>query len=133
MTFQDRTVLLNGHRIYVRDLPGEGSRILLMHGFPDNLHLYDRVVPHLAPTRRVVTFDFLGWGAMREARLVSDHRPETASRSRDRDRRARAGGPVLVVHDDSGHLRRCTVARPTLSHGGTHVVRSETEAVGTGR
>jgi pimeloyl-ACP methyl ester carboxylesterase len=34
-----------------------------MHGFPDNLHLYDRLIPHLAPRRRVVTFDFLGWGA----------------------------------------------------------------------
>jgi pimeloyl-ACP methyl ester carboxylesterase len=34
-----------------------------MHGFPDNMHLYDRLVPHLSPPRRVVTFDFLGWGA----------------------------------------------------------------------
>jgi pimeloyl-ACP methyl ester carboxylesterase len=30
--------------------------------FPDNLHLYDRLVPHLNPPRRVVTFGFLGWG-----------------------------------------------------------------------
>src|SRR4029453_13778460 len=62
-TFQEPTVQPSGHRIYVRDYPGEGDPILLMHGFPDNLHLYDRVVPHLTPTRRVVTFDFLGWGA----------------------------------------------------------------------
>src|SRR6201987_2185870 len=32
-------------------------------GFPDNLHLYDRVLPDLSPARRVITFDFLGWGA----------------------------------------------------------------------
>jgi len=32
-----------------------------MHGFPDNHHLYDRVVPHLRG-RHVVVFDFLGWG-----------------------------------------------------------------------
>jgi pimeloyl-ACP methyl ester carboxylesterase len=32
-----------------------------MHGFPDNRHLYDRVLPFL-DGRRVVTFDFLGWG-----------------------------------------------------------------------
>jgi haloalkane dehalogenase len=32
-----------------------------MHGFPDDLGLYDRLVPHLAG-RRVVLFDFLGWG-----------------------------------------------------------------------
>ena len=53
MTFQEPTVRRDGHRIYVRDYPGEGNPILLMHGFPDNLHLYDRVVPHLTPTRRV--------------------------------------------------------------------------------
>jgi pimeloyl-ACP methyl ester carboxylesterase len=32
-----------------------------MHGFPDNLHLYDRLVPPLGG-RRLVLFDFLGWG-----------------------------------------------------------------------
>jgi pimeloyl-ACP methyl ester carboxylesterase len=51
------------YRIYVREYPGEEPAIVLMHGFPDNLHLYDRLVPHLSPERRVVTFDFLGWGA----------------------------------------------------------------------
>ena len=62
VTYQEPMVRRNGHRIYVRDHPGEGNTILLMHGFPDNLHLYDRLVPNLTPTRRVVTFDFLGWG-----------------------------------------------------------------------
>jgi pimeloyl-ACP methyl ester carboxylesterase len=33
-----------------------------MHGFPDNLHLYDRLYRYLSPPRRVVAFDFLGWG-----------------------------------------------------------------------
>jgi haloalkane dehalogenase len=34
-----------------------------MHGFPDNLGIYDALVPHLtAAGRRVVTFDFLGFG-----------------------------------------------------------------------
>jgi pimeloyl-ACP methyl ester carboxylesterase len=32
-----------------------------MHGFPDNLHIYDRLIPYLRD-RQVVTFDFLGWG-----------------------------------------------------------------------
>jgi pimeloyl-ACP methyl ester carboxylesterase len=35
-----------------------------MHGFPDNLHIYDDLVPYLvAAGRRVVAFDFLGFGA----------------------------------------------------------------------
>jgi pimeloyl-ACP methyl ester carboxylesterase len=37
--------------------------IILIHGFPDNLHLYDRLSPYLSPPRRVVLFDFLGWGS----------------------------------------------------------------------
>jgi pimeloyl-ACP methyl ester carboxylesterase len=52
----------NGHRIRVRGYAGKEPAIVLMHGFPDNLHLYDRLVPQLTPQRRVVTFDFLGWG-----------------------------------------------------------------------
>ncbi len=35
-----------------------------MHGFPDNLHIYDRLIPILVDAgRHVVTFDFLGFGA----------------------------------------------------------------------
>jgi haloalkane dehalogenase len=35
-----------------------------MHGFPDNLHIYDELIPYLtASGRRVVAFDFLGFGA----------------------------------------------------------------------
>ncbi len=37
--------------------------IILMHGFPDSLHLYDRVIPKLARENHVIAFDFLGWGA----------------------------------------------------------------------
>jgi pimeloyl-ACP methyl ester carboxylesterase len=51
------------HRIYVRDLPGAEPTIILMRGFPDNVHLYDRLSPYLPPPRRVVLFDFLGWGS----------------------------------------------------------------------
>jgi pimeloyl-ACP methyl ester carboxylesterase len=51
----------HGHRIHVEEHPGDGPAIVLMHGFPDNRHLYDRLLPFLAG-RRVVTFDFLGWG-----------------------------------------------------------------------
>jgi pimeloyl-ACP methyl ester carboxylesterase len=50
------------HHLYAREYPGTGPAIIVMHGFPDNLHLYDPLVPQLAG-RHVVTFDFLGWGA----------------------------------------------------------------------
>jgi haloalkane dehalogenase len=102
MTFQEPTVRRNGHRIYVRDYPGEGNPILLMHGLPDNLHLYDRVVPHLTPTRRVVTFDFLGWGASdkpasyRTTARKQLHEVETVIDQLGLEQ------IVLVVHDASG-------------------------------
>lgn len=54
---------LDKHRLYVREYPGKDPAIMLMHGFPDNIHLYDRLIPYLSPPRRVVAFDFLGWGA----------------------------------------------------------------------
>jgi pimeloyl-ACP methyl ester carboxylesterase len=62
MGYEERWADRDQHRIYLRDYPGEEPAIALMHGFPDNLHLYDRLVPLLNPPRRVVTFDFLGWG-----------------------------------------------------------------------
>jgi pimeloyl-ACP methyl ester carboxylesterase len=50
--------------IYAHDYPGLGPAFVLMHGFPDNLHIWDDVIPYLvAGGRRVVAFDFLGFGA----------------------------------------------------------------------
>jgi pimeloyl-ACP methyl ester carboxylesterase len=51
-------------RVYAREYKGVGPAFVLMHGFPDNLHIYDDLIPYLAAGgRRVVTFDFLGFGA----------------------------------------------------------------------
>ena len=101
--FRERWVDRNGHRIYVRDHPGQGPAIVLLHGFPDNLHLYDRVWPYLTQAgRRVVAFDFLGWGASdKPARY-----PYTAT-NQTGDLDAVLGqlgldGVVLVAHDASG-------------------------------
>ena len=62
MNYKESWVDRDGHRIYTREYPGQEPAILLLHGFPDDLHLYDRLLPHLNPPRRVITFDFLGWG-----------------------------------------------------------------------
>jgi pimeloyl-ACP methyl ester carboxylesterase len=63
MAYQETVVRRDQHRIHVWDHLGAGPPIVLMHGFPDNLHLYDRLVPYLSPPRRVVLFHFLGWGS----------------------------------------------------------------------
>jgi haloalkane dehalogenase len=56
------TVPRRPYRLYVELTPGTGAPLVLMHGFPDNTHLYDRLLPHRAGHRPVVRFDFLGWG-----------------------------------------------------------------------
>jgi pimeloyl-ACP methyl ester carboxylesterase len=50
------------YSLYAEVVPGTGAPLVLMHGFPDNTHLYDRLVPCLVGRRPVVRFDFLGWG-----------------------------------------------------------------------
>jgi haloalkane dehalogenase len=99
----ERWVQRDGHRIYVRDYAGEGPAIVLMHGFPDNLHLYDRLVPYLtSAARRVITFDFLGWGASDKPA----HYPYTATnQTGDLDAvidQLELDSVVLVAHDASG-------------------------------
>jgi haloalkane dehalogenase len=63
MNFKEQLVQRGRNHIYAQEYSGEEPTILLAHGFPDNLHLYDRLIPYLSPPRRVVAFDFLGWGS----------------------------------------------------------------------
>ena len=102
MAYQETSVQRDQHRIYVRDHPGAGPPIILMHGFPDNLHLYDRLVPYLSPPRRVVLFDFLGWG---HSDKPSGYPYTTANQVGDLDAVITQLGleqVLLVAHDASG-------------------------------
>jgi haloalkane dehalogenase len=90
-------------RIYARDYAGTGPAFVMMHGFPDKLRIYDDLVPLLVNAgRRVVTFDFLGFG--------QSDKPAGASYSFQQqlgDLKAVVdnlglGKIVPVVHDSSG-------------------------------
>jgi 2-hydroxy-6-oxonona-2,4-dienedioate hydrolase len=48
-------------RLHVGDHAGDEPALVLMHGFPDDSRVYDRLIPLLSP-RRAVAFDFLGYG-----------------------------------------------------------------------
>jgi haloalkane dehalogenase len=62
--FSEHRVPSGEGTLYARDYAGSGPAFVLMHGFPDNLHIWDDLIPHLlASGRRVVAFDFLGFGA----------------------------------------------------------------------
>ena len=102
MGYQETFVQRNQHRIYVRDYPGEEPSVVLMHGFPDNLHLYDRLFPYLSPPRRVITFDFLGWGASDKP---AGYPYTTSNQVGDIDAvitELRLQQMILVAHDASG-------------------------------
>src|SRR5262245_653414 len=102
MAYQETFVQRDRQRIYVRDYPGEEPTIVLMHGLPDNIHLYDRLVPHLSPPRHVVAFDFLGYGRSDKPAGY----PYTAdNQTLDLDvviEQCGLGDVVLVAHDASG-------------------------------
>jgi len=96
-----RHVAMNGSRLWVGDEAGEGTAIILMHGFPDNHHLYDRVLPFLRD-RHVVTFDFLGWG---ESDKPAQHSYTAYAQTAELDRVISAlelDRVILVAHDASG-------------------------------
>lgn len=102
MTYREVFVSRNEHRIYVRDHPGEEPAIVLMHGFPDNVHLYDRLLPYLSPSRRVIAFDFLGWGSSDKP---SGYPYTAANQTGDLDAvisQLRLDQVILVAHDASG-------------------------------
>lgn len=62
-TFSERRIPRGKHTIYARDYAGVEPAFVLMHGFPDNLGIYDRLAPILADAgQRVIAFDFLGYG-----------------------------------------------------------------------
>jgi len=101
--FKEHVLQKDGHRIYAREYAGEGPMTILLHGFPDNLHLYDRLVPFLFPARHLITFDFLGWGASDKP---SDYAYTAANQTDELDEVIRHLAPaekvVLVAHDSSG-------------------------------
>jgi haloalkane dehalogenase len=63
MEFKEHRVNQGQGNLLVRDYPGAGPAYVALHGFPDNLHIFDEWAPLVANEgRRVVTFDFLGFG-----------------------------------------------------------------------
>ena len=102
VSYTEHIVQRGSFHISAREYPGEEPTIVLMHGFPDTLHLYDRLVPWLSPSRRVVTFDFLGWGASDKP---AGYPYTAANQVGDLDaviEQLKLEHVVLVAHDASG-------------------------------
>lgn len=102
ITTQALPVRRGPHRLYAELTDGPGTPVVLMHGFPDSTHLYDRLLPRLAGRRPVVRFDFLGWG---RSDKPAGYPYTVTNQVGDLDA-VLAGVPaprvVLVAHDASG-------------------------------
>ncbi len=62
-TFTERHIPRGEYQICVHEYAGADPAFVLMHGFPDNLRIYDGLAPLLADAgQRVIAFDFLGYG-----------------------------------------------------------------------
>jgi haloalkane dehalogenase len=99
--FQEHHVPFDAHHLYAREFPGAGPAIVLLHGFPDDLHLYDYLVPRLGE-RHVIAFDFLGWGLSDKP---AGYRHTAAGQTAEIDAVVnyfRLNDVVLVAHDASG-------------------------------
>jgi haloalkane dehalogenase len=94
------------YRLYAEVVTGTGVPVVLMHGFPDNTHLYDRLVPNLAGRRPVVRFDFLGWGRSDKPAgypyTAANQVGDLAAVADAVQDHFGAGRLVLVAHDASG-------------------------------
>lgn len=99
-------------KVFVREIPGADPPIVLMHGFPDDHSIYDRLLPLLSP-RRAVAFDWRGYGRSERAELGGFSLQEHASELEALLDQLDIDRAVLVGHDASGpDAVAFTVARP---------------------
>ena len=106
ITSQALRVSRGPYELHAELTPGSGPPVVLMHGFPDSTHLYDRLVPYLAGRRPIVRFDFLGWGRSDKPAgypyTATNQAGDLAAVVGALDERLGAGPLVLVAHDASG-------------------------------
>ena len=90
-----------GGRLNVRDFPGVESALVVMHGFPDDSRIYDRLAPLLAP-RRVLAVDWLGYGCSERAEPGPFDGAQHQRQLRAVLDSLEPGRVGLVAHDASG-------------------------------
>jgi haloalkane dehalogenase len=97
----DRLVETPKGRIFVREIPGDDPPIVLMHGFPDDHTIYERLLPLLSP-KRAVAFDWHGYGRSEHSELGGFSMKEHAAELEDLLDALDIERAVLVGHDASG-------------------------------
>lgn len=111
------TVHADGVRLAVREWPGRGRAVLLLHGLASSSRIWDLVAPRLAPEFRVAAYDQRGHG--RSGKPSSGYGFErTAADTAAVIRALRMERPVVVGHSWGGSVALATAARhPSLVGG----------------
>ncbi|HEY2159961.1 MAG TPA: alpha/beta hydrolase, partial [Solirubrobacteraceae bacterium] len=92
---------VGGHRIFVRHRDGSGPPVLMLHGYPSSSYDW-RHAFELMPGRRLMTFDFLGFGLSDKP---PDHRYSLLAQAdlvQELVERYLIGEAVLLVAHDMG-------------------------------
>lgn len=89
-----------GQRIHCFHQPGEGPLLLLLHGFPTCSYDWRELI-ELLPGRRILAFDFLGFGLSDKPRDHDYSLAWQADLTAELVRR-HGGGPVQLVAHDMG-------------------------------
>ena len=102
--YQTHFIQREAGRIHAREFGKQTDKptLILMHGFPDNLHLYDRLIPEFSKDQHIISFDFLGWGGSDKPKKNSY---DFSSLKLDLEtviKYFELENIVLVVHDASG-------------------------------
>jgi pimeloyl-ACP methyl ester carboxylesterase len=101
LTFHETSVETPNGRVFLSETPGEDPPFVLLHGFPDDHRIYDRLVQRLSP-RRAVALDFLGYGRSDRPDAPGFSAEEHASQLTAVLDRLGIGRAVIVGHDASG-------------------------------
>jgi haloalkane dehalogenase len=97
----EHSVNHEGGSLHVLDYPGEEPTIVLMHGFPDDHRVYDKLTPLLSP-RRAVAFDWSGYGRSDRSGAAGFSSEDHGSQLRSVLDALDISHAVLVGHDASG-------------------------------
>ncbi|HEY2562384.1 MAG TPA: alpha/beta hydrolase [Acidimicrobiales bacterium] len=101
LSTNERRIGTPNGRVFVRELPGEDPPIVLMHGFPDDHRIYDKLLPRLSP-RRAVAFDWAGYGRSDRSGPAGFSPEEHGSELAAVLEELGIARAVLVGHDASG-------------------------------
>ncbi len=98
---RDRLVETPIGSLFVREIAGDDPPIILMHGFPDDHNIYERLLPLLSP-RRAVAFDWSGYGRSDRSELGGFSLKEHVSELEALLDQLGIERAILVGHDASG-------------------------------